>query len=263
MKRILNILLLLLVTILLTGCVSRREILQFQQDHLQIIAQQERIEADINELEARLDTLFALLGGDVSQHFASQERILRGIRADQQAVNSQLQSMIQSLGTRISESSIYSEMLQQKLDEVNLLIAQWMAANDTTQAHAYALDDPEQLYNQSYMDLTQGSPDLARYGFEQYLQLYPNTSLADNALYWLGETYLAEGSQDSARYYFEQVESRYPDSNKLAASWLKRGIIHAGSNEQEQARQLFDRILSEFPDSEEATQAQIRLRELQ
>jgi TolA-binding protein len=49
--------------------------------------------------------------------------------------------------------------------------------------------DPETLYQTSYSDYLRGNYDLAMLGFKQYLEAFPETDLADNAIYWIGECF--------------------------------------------------------------------------
>ncbi len=224
----------------------------------------QKLEKQLAENEARVDTLIAVLGGNVGEHFANQEEFLRGMRADQRAVSAEIEGLIQMLSARVSDSDVHVRRLVAKLDEVNRLVTEIVAGRDSLAiSPTFDVNDPEKLYNQSYLDYTQGNNELARLGFRQYLELYPATSLADNALYWIGETFYAEGLKDSALAAFEQVETMYPESNKLAAAFLKRGILRAARGEREQARVLFQRIIHQFPAGEETPQAMMRLGEVE
>lgn len=255
--------LLLLVFMLLTGCATRKEVLQFQADHLEFRETLNNLESRMVTIETRLDTLHGLLGGNVQESFAAQEEILRSIRADSRSVSTELSTLINTLAARISDSDVHMRRLLTKLDEVNLLVTKLASVHDSTgMMMHFDVQDPERLYQQSYLDFTQGETDLARMGFSQYLELYSNTSLADNALYWIGETYMAEGKSDSARIIFEEFLQQYQRSNKLPTVLYKLGLVHAADGNRKRAENYFYRILDEFPDSSEAHMAQMRIDEL-
>ncbi len=253
----------LLATLLATGCATRKEVVQFQADHEEFRGRLDRIETELDRLNTRVDTLTALLGGNVGEHFANQEEFLRSMRADQRAVSAEIEQLVQTLAARVSDSDVHVRRLVAKLDEVNRLVTEIVANRDSLAlSSSFDVGDPEKLYHQAYLDFSQGENELARLGFRQYLQLYPKTSLADNALYWIGETFLAEGEQDSALAAFEALEERFPASNKTPAALLKRGILLAARGETTAARELFNRVQRDYPESAEAAQARVRLEEL-
>lgn len=185
------------------------------------------------------------------------------MRADQRAVSYELESLVQTLAARISDSDVHTRNLVQKLDEVNRLVTEIVSEEDGSKISPnFDVNDPEKLYQQSYLDFTRGDAELARYGFQQYLDLYPKTSLADNALYWIGESYMNEGKQDSALVTFEKLEKIYPQSNKMVVSLLKRGLIQAANGNSDKATLLFEKIVKKYPNTPESVQAKIRLEEM-
>ena len=73
--------------------------------------------------------------------------------------------------------------------------------------------------------------------------------LADNAVYWLGESYYSLQNYPRALAAFEEV-STYPQSNKNDHALLKIGLcrIHLGDNDA--ARRAFALLLEEYPESD-------------
>ncbi len=59
--------------------------------------------------------------------------------------------------------------------------------------------------------------------FQQFLQSYPQSSLADNAQYWLGESYYVTRDFQNAAAAFQTVLDRWPDSRKAPDALLKLG----------------------------------------
>src|SRR5438874_6589503 len=54
----------------------------------------------------------------------------------------------------------------------------------------------------------------ARGAFQQVFNAYTNAQLADNALFWIGETYYAAGDYSNATKYYNRVISEFADQNK-------------------------------------------------
>lgn len=253
------------VALLLTGCASRKEVRQFKADHLEFRARLETLDTQFDEFDQRLarvettvDTLRDLLGGNVSDYLKAQEDLIRAVRADQNAVTSDLSRRIVHLSSQFSESEERLQKLINSIDTFNQLVAEVLG--DSVAGSAYEAAEAQRLFQQAYTDVLMGETGVARMGFQMYAELYPTTNLADDALYWVGETYLAEADTDSmkldsARVAYVHLENRYPDSNHLAGAALKRGIIRARQGHFSGARRLFEHVVINWPETDEADQA--------
>ena len=120
-------------------------------------------------------------------------------------------------------------------------------------------DSPRALYEAAYQDLAQGKHDLARMGFNEVLARYPTSTLADNAQYWIGETYYDQKDYDKALEEFAKVEQNYPSGDKVPASLLKLGMTQQELGQSKAARKTFESLIERFPSSEEARLARSRL----
>ncbi|MEO0094094.1 MAG: tol-pal system protein YbgF [candidate division WOR-3 bacterium] len=123
--------------------------------------------------------------------------------------------------------------------------------------------DPEALYNTAYLDYTRGNFDLAIQGFQEYLKLYPDTDLSDNAQYWIGEAYFTKNEWQMALIEFEKVEKNYPQGNKLPAALYKIGLCYLNMKLRNKGKEYLNRVVKEFPNSPEAKLAKERLLTLQ
>jgi tol-pal system protein YbgF len=119
--------------------------------------------------------------------------------------------------------------------------------------------DPDQLYNTSYLDFTRGNYRVAVAGFEQYLQMFPNSDNADNALYWIGECWYSLGELAKAETEFKNVLIRYPMGNKVPAATYKLGLVYQAQDRADAARRQFEAVVEKYPGTTEAKLAQERL----
>jgi len=119
-----------------------------------------------------------------------------------------------------------------------------------------------ELYDAAYTDLTRGNYQLALMGFRDYLKRYPDTDLADNAQYWIGEVYYAQSQYAQAIEEFLLVVDRYPGADKVAAAYLKTAFSFRRTGDLPTARRYLRLIMDRFPDSEEARLARQNLAEL-
>jgi tol-pal system protein YbgF len=123
--------------------------------------------------------------------------------------------------------------------------------------------DYTKLYDTAYDDYQQQNYSLARTGFAEYLRLFPETDLADNAQYWIGECYYAEGKYEEAFNAFQQVITKYPTGNKVPRAMLKAGHAQLQLGRKDQARLMFQQVIDAYPLSSEADQAKSRLKKLE
>jgi tol-pal system protein YbgF len=121
---------------------------------------------------------------------------------------------------------------------------------------------PEALYRSAYEDYMRGNYDLAADGFGEYLRRYPNTELADNALYWIGECFDAQDKSQEALDTFTLVLEDYPTSDKAAAAQLKKGLIYLKMGDQGQGVVNLQYVVYEHPGTREAELAQEQLQSL-
>jgi len=132
----------------------------------------------------------------------------------------------------------------------------------TQQAEPPKPIDYTKLYDTAYEDYVRQSYSLARSGFEEYLRRFPDTDLADNAQYWVGECYYAEGRYEEAAKAFKQVITRYPTGNKVPRAMLKAGYSLLQLNRTDEAKSMFQQVIDAYPLSSEADQAKAKLNKL-
>ncbi len=103
--------------------------------------------------------------------------------------------------------------------------------------------------------------DAAEY-FLTFLSLYPNSEYADNAQYWLGESYYVTRNYDIALEAFQGLLSIYPSSPKIADGLLKIGYTHYELKQWDQARAALTQVQEQYPDTTLARLAGSRLRSM-
>ena len=114
------------------------------------------------------------------------------------------------------------------------------------------------LYDRGYTLYHQGRYVDAEAGFRRFLQAYPDTSLSDNAQYWIGESRFARSDFDGALAAFREVAQRFPGGNKVADSLLKAADCLQRLGDTESARAAYDEVLRRFPGSAAAAMAEDR-----
>ncbi len=90
--------------------------------------------------------------------------------------------------------------------------------------------EADALYSSAYTDYLAANYPLAVSGFEQYVRLFPDSDQADNAQYWIGESYYSQQQFQLARTAFQQVSRRHPDGDTVPDALFKaaRCLVEMG-----------------------------------
>lgn len=108
----------------------------------------------------------------------------------------------------------------------------------------------------------EGDLEGARQGFSAFLAEYPNSDLAPNARYWLGETYYGKKDYRKAIDAYDKVELDYPGSEKVPAAILKKGYAYLALKDKKRASSAFKQVVTLYPKSPEAGKASDKLAQL-
>ncbi len=121
---------------------------------------------------------------------------------------------------------------------------------------ARSKDLSQALYEKGLKLVRSGHMEEGRKVLKKFLNLYPHHTLADNALYWLGESYFYQKDWRKAKEYFSQVLKTYPRGNKAPYALYKRAITFLRENELDRARADLYLLLKEYPHSRVVQKAQ-------
>lgn len=117
-------------------------------------------------------------------------------------------------------------------------------------------------YQAAFDLLKAGQYDKALAAFQQFMFAFPDSALADNAQYWLGETYYVMRNFPDALKAFRRVLDNWPDSRKRADAWLKVGYTEYELKNWAAAREALNRVVREHKDTSSATEAANRLQRM-
>ena len=127
---------------------------------------------------------------------------------------------------------------------------------------APASENPMEVYQAAYRDYQRGNWDLALAGFRDFLTRYPESELAPNAEYWIGESLYSQKKYSEAIDQFNRVVDKYPKSDKAPGALLKKGYGYLAMNDRPRAIVQFQYVVHEYPNSRESALAKDRLKQL-
>lgn len=138
-----------------------------------------------------------------------------------------------------------------------------LGAPDTATATTAANPEEEQAaYDEAFEALKELRYADAAESFQGFIETYPNSELAGNAQYWLGESYYVTRNYEIALEAFQDLVRSYPDSTKRGDGLLKIGFTHYELEQYDQARSALEQVQQEFPGSTLSRLAESRLRSM-
>ncbi len=117
-------------------------------------------------------------------------------------------------------------------------------------------------FDQALGELRAGSHAQAIADFQGFLSAYPNSPLAGDAQYWLGESYAASENYQAAKEALIQLGLHYPQSQRLPEALLKLSEIYGKLGDPIRAKEVLEKLIQVYPDSPAANLAGQRLQSL-
>jgi tol-pal system protein YbgF len=99
----------------------------------------------------------------------------------------------------------------------------------------------------------------SRAAFQKVFDAEPTGELADNALFWIGETWFAAGNYTEATRYYRKVTTDFADQNKAPDALFKIAVAHEKSGDLALARQTLQELIRTYPYSSSADSAKREL----
>jgi tol-pal system protein YbgF len=253
---------------------QKKEVLQLQRD-VQLLTQSQR------ELQRSVDEKHAILKTLIEQQTDATNRLNTALNALQKSIQDMqanssarvdtMATQVQALADNFEEVKVRLGRMAQQLSDAQAVIQSLDAkvsggapapAPSGTAPMAAAPPSAETLYSNALRDFTGGNYSLARQEFEDYLRYYPESDLASNARFYLGEISYAEKKfADSIRDY-DIVLDQYPKSFKLADARLKKALALLQLGQKASAQRELREVVRRHPGTEAERRARATLREL-
>lgn len=130
-------------------------------------------------------------------------------------------------------------------------------------APAPRLPDPEEDYTQAIRVLRdERNFAKARGLLNGFISKYPTHELADDAQYWIGQSYFQEKNFERAILAFNKVQVDYANGDKAPEALLLEALSFLNIEDRASARELLGQVIAKYPDSSAASTARKRLESL-
>jgi len=213
--------------------------------------QTQTMQDTFNKTMGELNTLIIQMSDNISA--------IRRAQSSVSTSSGDVASQVTSMGERLTATNERMERLSEQFAQLKKLI------EDIPKAPVLEKITPgnaEQLFAAAYIDYSRGNYDLALSEFNQYVETYPSSEMADNAQYWIGEIFYAQRKLPEASAAFEKVKVISPNGDKVAPALYKRGMVLLDMGRKEEAVAQFLLILKEYSKTNEGDLALRKLQEI-
>jgi tol-pal system protein YbgF len=112
--------------------------------------------------------------------------------------------------------------------------------------------DPATLYQRAFELMQGGKYTEAQASFADFIRRFPQSDLADNAQYWIGECFYAQKNYEEAKAAFQAVSAHFPFGNKVPDALYKESLCEHLLGDEPAAEASRKRLLDYYPDSDAA-----------
>jgi len=235
--------------------------------------EEDPVQIKLKDLDTRLARIERVMANQSVLEFSNQ---LEALRSDVRAVHNDLDQVSNALeANRKQQRDIYAD-LDQRLKNLEArgpsapaaaasasgtVAASPSAASGGGGAPASGPDgaDDKASYQAAFNVLKDGQYDRAIGAFQKFLASFPDSGLADNAQYWLGEAFYVNKAYPEAQGAFQRVIDKYPQSRKLPDALLKIGFCRYELKQFESAREILGQVVARYGESPAGHLAQQRL----
>lgn len=240
--------------------------------------EEDPVQIKLKDLDTRLARIERVMANQSLLELSNQ---LEALRADVRAMHNDVDQLSNALeAARKQQRDMYADLdqrmknLESRGGAASGAAAAAAAANAAASAAAAApaaasapdksnvsLED-KTSYQAAFNLLKDGQYDRAITAFQKFLVTYPDSSLADNAQYWLGEAFYVNKAYPEAQAAFQRVVDKYPQSRKLPDALLKIGYCRYEMKQWDSAREVLTQVVTRYADSPAGRLAQQRLEKM-
>ncbi|NJD56752.1 MAG: tol-pal system protein YbgF [Nitrospirae bacterium] len=242
-----------------TGVVKEDTLMSIRESQTDILARVNENSRGLQELRGRFDE---------SRYFT--EKTFKETASERDLLKSQiaaLEAQVKSLKDRLAVLEGQTTSKGQPSEtpgaaEQATETAKVGAASKDARAETPA-DSMTAAYDTAYQLFKDKKYKESRTKFEAFIKEYPKSDLADNAQFWVAESYYADKDFESAILSYETLLKKYPNSDKASGGMLKQGFAFIEIGDLKTGRIILHKLIEKYAGSKDAELAKKKIAELE
>jgi tol-pal system protein YbgF len=215
-----------------------------------------QIDANQKALDERLKKLEAL-GQERSDRTAVDLlQLIESLKQDVTKLRGQIEvlsNQTEQLERRQKDLYVDLDNRMRKMEQTNAQLQEKLSQGERDAAAE------TRAYETALSQFKLGNYQLSITGFQNFLSSYPNSTLAPNAQYWIGNAHYAMRDYKAAIAAQQKVASSWPDHPKAPDALLDIASYQAEMGDSKAARESLSALVKKYPTSPAAEKARQRL----
>jgi len=203
---------------------------------------------ELRDVKAQVDSLQSELTAmqkEMLEEQKSQSEVLRLLRADIQIRFNELDRKVSTIDGNLSESQSRLSKIDEKTAEFNKRLEAKLIADSSRSS------ETEKFFQLGMNDFNAGRYDIARSAFQNIANQFPESSLAQDAQYWIAECFYATRKySDAEKTYLDYIKN-YPQGSKLCVSLYKLGLVYERQKKDKSKTLAWKKLVEQCPDAQE------------
>jgi tol-pal system protein YbgF len=279
----------LFTVIVLSGCVSTTDFEAVRGDASQSRKELSELKKDVNNLKAKTADVikeddfraFRENQGEIQTRVSETEKNLQVLSGkfdeNKYSIEKTLKNTASEMTLIKAQIANIEDQIKQMKNKLNNLDAQQTVGRKETEGlkgespqeqsqkpvKQAASKDKVSLYEEAYDAFKDKKYKGAREKFEAFVKEFPQDELADNAHFWIAETYYGEKDFEAAILAYEAVLKKYPKSEKAVGALLKQGFAFIEMGDKKTGKTILEKVMELYPSSREAELAKKKIDEIE
>ncbi|MGE3435213.1 MAG: tol-pal system YbgF family protein [Blastocatellales bacterium] len=123
-------------------------------------------------------------------------------------------------------------------------------------------NDPEMVFAQAYLKYKNKEHEVAINLFRSYLNAFGQNEKADDASFWIAESFTAQGRFAEALSEYNNLLARYPGGDRTVSARLKKGVTLLRLERRQEGVEALKAVINLYPNSRESELARSELTRL-
>ena len=249
--------------------------------------EQRQMMADLRILQVQAQEMQNMMGAlnqalsdalkTINTRLNEQAESTRRSFAEQKSVIDTLSNDLRIVREKLDDNNVRVGSLAQEVDSLRELITAMPRSGDVG-ADPGAADpaaaaggppaatglgtSPQRAYDAALSDYWGSDYELAISGFKAYLSTFPKSERADDAQFYIGQSYYNQGKYAEAADAYGLTIRTYPNSDLLPDAYYKMGESYRNLKQLDRARSAYQFVVKSYRESAAAAQAEQRLQEV-
>lgn len=123
-------------------------------------------------------------------------------------------------------------------------------------------NDPEMAFAQAYLKYKNSEYGAAINLFRNYLSVFGQYEKADDAAFWIAESFAVQGRFTEALSEYNNVLTKYPNGDRVISARLKKGVTLLRLERRQEGVEALKAVINLYPNSHESEMARSELTRL-